>query len=436
MKPLGVYDNSSDLHRAINLSDGYYGDWSSLVALYGATGKAIVIQDVNASDNDVLEPRRLMFADFVVDDDGSAWAFELFYDGLFKLDFVQHSAEFITNSGCFPNLNGKDINSHRYIYLLKNGSKIICFPYLLNRIMIYDTERRETEFIEIDLNYLTTNSTCSGFEINHVIEFNERYYAFGYQSRAIIVINKDGYLISYHTKLFREADLIAYNDKKERYPLYISEPSEDGWIKILLTDTNGFLNYNLISQKCEIIQTNIKIKNISLAEFSEGSLWLFDSHRKVLMKWNVRENIIDEYELQCDGFKTGIENIFSAICDCGEKLFLFPYLSNMVLSFDKKKHCFENFVDLPVSDKDTLAFKYDRPKKIGDKIFAFARYNSSIYEIDTKSGKISKHVFKFTENNIHKTMRTYKVPIDMRDSGTDGKAGKRIYGYTRSLILE
>lgn len=40
-----IYDGSSDLHRAITWTDAYYGDWSSLVALYQIAGKPIIIQD-------------------------------------------------------------------------------------------------------------------------------------------------------------------------------------------------------------------------------------------------------------------------------------------------------------------------------------------------------------------------------------------------------
>lgn len=42
----GIYDDTSDMNRAIAISDAYYGDWSSLVALYQCTGKPIMIQNV------------------------------------------------------------------------------------------------------------------------------------------------------------------------------------------------------------------------------------------------------------------------------------------------------------------------------------------------------------------------------------------------------
>lgn len=43
----GIYDDTPELHRAIAVSDAYYGDMSSLVELYRITGKPIMIQDVS-----------------------------------------------------------------------------------------------------------------------------------------------------------------------------------------------------------------------------------------------------------------------------------------------------------------------------------------------------------------------------------------------------
>ncbi len=46
----GIYDDSSDLHRAITISDAYYGDRSSVVQLYQETKKPIMIQNVMIRD--------------------------------------------------------------------------------------------------------------------------------------------------------------------------------------------------------------------------------------------------------------------------------------------------------------------------------------------------------------------------------------------------
>lgn len=46
-----IYDTSSDLHRAIAWSDGYYGDRSSVATLFKKTGKPVVIQTANENNN-------------------------------------------------------------------------------------------------------------------------------------------------------------------------------------------------------------------------------------------------------------------------------------------------------------------------------------------------------------------------------------------------
>ncbi|NLG52728.1 MAG: hypothetical protein GX541_01965 [Clostridiales bacterium] len=43
----GIYDDTADLHRAIALSEAYYGDYSSLVSMFNVTGKPVFIQNVN-----------------------------------------------------------------------------------------------------------------------------------------------------------------------------------------------------------------------------------------------------------------------------------------------------------------------------------------------------------------------------------------------------
>lgn len=43
----GIYDDTPKIDRAIAWSDAYYGDWSSCVLLYHATGKPIMIQTFN-----------------------------------------------------------------------------------------------------------------------------------------------------------------------------------------------------------------------------------------------------------------------------------------------------------------------------------------------------------------------------------------------------
>jgi hypothetical protein len=48
----GLQDDSEDVHRAVAWSDAYYGDWSSLIAFYTATGKPVMLSNVTVLPED------------------------------------------------------------------------------------------------------------------------------------------------------------------------------------------------------------------------------------------------------------------------------------------------------------------------------------------------------------------------------------------------
>lgn len=50
-KKIGIYDDSSDMNRALALSDAYYGDRSSLVQLYKKLGKPVMLQNVEIKND-------------------------------------------------------------------------------------------------------------------------------------------------------------------------------------------------------------------------------------------------------------------------------------------------------------------------------------------------------------------------------------------------
>lgn len=50
----GIYDDTADVERAIAVSDGYYGDQSSVVQMYKQTGKPIMMQNVDIISREML----------------------------------------------------------------------------------------------------------------------------------------------------------------------------------------------------------------------------------------------------------------------------------------------------------------------------------------------------------------------------------------------
>ncbi len=86
----GIYDDTPDMHRALQYGSVYYGDWSSLLLLFGVTGRRIMLHEPG-----LIEKRgHLRFDGITVDQNGNAWGRDPAVDGAFSLDFVNHRARF------------------------------------------------------------------------------------------------------------------------------------------------------------------------------------------------------------------------------------------------------------------------------------------------------------------------------------------------------
>jgi hypothetical protein len=96
----GIYDDTTDMDRAVILSDAYYGDRSSVVQLYQKTGKPMLIQNVAAlnplSSYDILP---LSFEN-IVKDGNDIWFSANECNGLYKMNLA--TGEMI-ELGEFPN---------------------------------------------------------------------------------------------------------------------------------------------------------------------------------------------------------------------------------------------------------------------------------------------------------------------------------------------
>ena len=47
----GIYDDTSDINRAIVISDAYYGSWSSVIPVYKETGKPVMIENIDIRED-------------------------------------------------------------------------------------------------------------------------------------------------------------------------------------------------------------------------------------------------------------------------------------------------------------------------------------------------------------------------------------------------
>jgi hypothetical protein len=388
----GIYDDTPDLHRAVVCTDAYYGDMSSLVVLCRVAGKPVVVQDVNVTENEVL----LRFAGFAQDDEGRYWGFELLRDGLFRLDFNDNSAHCVAKSGCIPQYLGKKcfLSTHRYIDICCIDSKVICFPFFLDSIFIFDHANGSTDIVSLDRDYLLSPDS-DGFALWFTALYDNEIYCFGFYSKAVIVFNTITHSVRYDTTLFDKIGLLINTGEYAKYPLYMSECSENGEITLLMRNCDSLISYNLQTQDIEYIATNPVLAKCEFADSDGNYFWVFTEDSTTLVKWNPISDITTKYSLSTDGFALpDIASSITGIVDCGEYILFYPGYASVIIRFDKQEEQFNEYKEMPVpEDEDNSIYKYFRPKRTGNKVYAFARYNGTMYELDTSSGEIKQHWF-------------------------------------------
>ena len=415
----GIFDDTADVHRAIAWSDAYYGDMSSLVAMYGITGKPVVIQNIEETETDVS----LRFADFAVDDDGAAWGFELFTDGLFKLDFESNRAQLAMRSDCVPKYLGEERKrTHRYIGISCVGDQVVCLPQFLDNIMVYNRVSGETVKIPLNKDYLLS-SDWSGFSLRWHIKYKEKIYTIGLRSKAVIVFNANNHSVRYDTALFDKIGLLTNTGNVVKYPLYISECSEDGKIILLMKNCKHLIRYTLQTQEVEFIATNPVLVNCLHADFDGHDFWLIVEKNEKIVRWNPNSDETTDYYMSANGFTFSNEdNVFSGISDYGSFLLLFPRKGCKLLKLDKITKQFSEYMEMPVPvDVNNKIWKYDPSKYVGNKIYAFARYNYTIYKYDKFYDKVTPHKFYLNKESYKSYYSEYfdsiKSAIKERNTG-------------------
>ena len=134
----GIFDDTPDLHRAVALSDAYYGDSSSVLILYCATGKPMMLQNVFCARDEM--PDDLPIETFY-DDGGSYWFTVYAFRALFKMDKLSFEIE---HKGAFKH---ERAYLHLYSHIDAIGGKLYFAPYQAEEIGVYNIETGKIERI-------------------------------------------------------------------------------------------------------------------------------------------------------------------------------------------------------------------------------------------------------------------------------------------------
>ena len=276
----GIYDETEDLHRAIKLSDAFYGDWSSLIALYLATGKPVMIQDSRIEDA-LLDHA---FFPCLYMEKGNLWFTPDNFNALFKMDEEIWEPEYI---GSFPGERGSNL----YQIPAQSNGYLFFPPLHAEEIGVYSTTTGG--FTKIPFYRSQDEVRVPAF--CQAVAYEKYIYFLPHMYQAILRLNTETQEITY------------YADWLKRLPQITSSEEEAFWGYPLMKDAdtlllpycgaNVVLEFSMKSQESKIHRIGPSHCQYCSICYDGNDYWLVPQKHSSVIKWNFKTNVTKEYRL-------------------------------------------------------------------------------------------------------------------------------------------
>ncbi len=355
----GIYDDSADLNRAIAISDAYYGDGSSLVALYHSTGKPVMMQNVSIGKCGT-SATELTFED-LYDDGNNLWFTAINFNALFKMDKQAWKAEYV---GSFP--EEEAYGSRLYGPITAYDGNLYFAPKFAQEIAEYSP--RCNTFKKISIPEATGKPGIQDFsspEYNEAVPYKTCLFFVGFSHPAIVRMD------------MTTGRLDIFSDWLEPLNRLISNP--DGFyfksvcvvgscIVAAALSANAVVIFDMDTCISNVFEVGSKKCRYSGICFDGTNYWLSPRYDGPIVKWNPK-GIYREYESFPRGYISGMLSFLNIRYSSGY-VWLFPNQANMALKIDI---CDESITIAEEFQQececDLLGPNYIFSKIIGDVIF-------------------------------------------------------------------
>ena len=255
----GIFDNTPDVARAIAYTDAYYGDRSSILWLYRATGKPVMVLSCDelqgiAFDDAIKKEKNLYF-------------FSRNVNGFFLYDIHRKKLVRIAALNDHSYMDRYNAVSLYFKAELVNGHCIL-FPNKANSCLKIDMETYSTEEITTDLfksNY--TKILMNG----NIIEFEDNFWFLPSRGDKIICVDKQ----IKNSKIFHKwYEVLGEIDKEN---VVFSRPIiAERNILFLIKNTNIIIKFSIDSHIAKLYQVGGG-NYVDLA-YNRDKIWIISSN--------------------------------------------------------------------------------------------------------------------------------------------------------------
>ena len=387
----GIYDDTPDMNRAIAISDAYYGDSGSLLALYLSTGKPVMMQDVDICQTNGRS-RYLAFEN-LYDDGENFWFTAYDFNALFRMDRKTWKTEYI---GSFPDepIDGKRL----YGPIVGCGGKLYFTPLFADEIAEYDIASRifrRIKFAEsIDEESL---KSVRQLKFNEAVQYRDWVYFVGLTYPAIMRLDtKTGVVDTFN-------DWVEQLNKLTVKPngYYFKSACVVGpHLAMAALNANAVVIFDMEVCTSKVYEVGEKGYQYNGICFDGADYWLSQGLNGPVVKWNPA-TVYKKYNSFPDGFVGNGPPVFWNICYSKGYVWLLPNLANMALKIDIRNDHIDIAEEFqPECHKNDFTPYYIFSKVIADKLFAHTGKSNRLIEYDCNTNERREESVAISEEDV------------------------------------
>lgn len=349
----GILDTSTDVHRAIAVSDAYYGDWSSVIFLYKVTGKPILI---SSDDVENETDEMLFYVKDAVFDKTDVWFISVFTNVIYKMSLdtykITEYAEVQKESNFGVNL---------FLRILKYENRIVLLPSGGRFIVNYNTDTKETDYIEIRSEDERA-SFCTCYCWNDIV------YLFPYFGNKIIK-----YDIKNNQVIFEKC--FKFNGTGINLGFYGDMEKNGQYIYGVKKNSSCIYKYNVETDECKLVEIDRNRKFCSIKRMGKNFVLLQNDSNNIIL-WDEVNGTIKEIKSE-SGIHDRKGFLYKNMVKVRDDLlYIFPYCSKNILRIKQM----DEVEIVSVGNCGEYDFSkggvYTCVQKNDDKIWAYSYYNN------------------------------------------------------------
>jgi hypothetical protein len=316
----GIYDDSTDLNRAVALSDIYYGDVSSVTALFEATGKQVVCQ---------LFDRQISLSGIYVCEN-SIWFMNC--DNVLYRHNKQSKETLCIGKASRQNWANLEIT--------ENNNKLYFAPhYKSNKIISFDMAQNKFE----QINFRDDGKYDTKFR--GLVSFKNFIYFIPNEYPAIMKLNTETNEIEYFSDWYDEAFKL-YKPMQETWKNIIFFNFDIAYANLALTiqGTNAVMFFNMETGAYEIKNIGEKSEQYVSICFDGQNYYINPYYKDYIVKWNKETNETSKIKFPPSFSRKDNISCNFTVEYLNEHIWLFPCSANNAYKINTKTN---EIIELP-----------------------------------------------------------------------------------------